>query len=55
MRPVRHTKQAAKKYPTQTQSHDCHQDKPSTIIDDEIIQVFYATRPIITHSLAQIP
>lgn len=41
MRPVRQTKQAARKYPTQTQSHDCHQDRPSTIIDDEIIQVFY--------------
>ena len=40
MRPVRQTKQAARKYPTQTQSHDCHQDRPSTIIDDEIIQVF---------------
>ena len=41
MRPVRQTKQAAKKYPTQTQIHDCHQDKPSTIIEDEIIHVFY--------------
>lgn len=41
IRPVRYTKQAAMKYPTQTHIHDCHQDKPSWIIDDEIIHVFY--------------
>jgi hypothetical protein len=42
MRPVKQTKQAARKYPNQTHNHDCHQDKPSTIIEDEIIHVFYA-------------
>lgn len=41
MRPVRHTKLAAMKYPIQTQIHDCHHERPSTIIEDEIIQVFW--------------
>jgi hypothetical protein len=34
-------KQAAMLYPIQTQSHDCHHDRPglAAIIDDDIIQV----------------
>jgi hypothetical protein len=40
MRPVRQTKDAAMKYPIQTQIHACHHERPSTIIDEEIIQVF---------------
>jgi hypothetical protein len=34
-------KQAAMLYPIQTQSHDCHQDRPglAAIMDDDIIQV----------------
>ena len=39
MRPVKQMKQAAMEYPIQTQSHDCHHERPFTIIDDEIIQV----------------
>jgi hypothetical protein len=35
-------KMAANKYPTHTQSHDCHQDMPLTIIDEDIIHVFWA-------------
>jgi hypothetical protein len=34
-------KMAAKKYPTHTQSHDCHQEMPLTIIDEDIIHVFW--------------
>lgn len=45
MRPVRQTKHAARKYPIQTQIHDCHQDRPSTIIEEEIIHVFYLYQP----------
>jgi hypothetical protein len=41
MRPVRQIKMAAMKYPTQTQIQDCHHERPSTIIEEEIIQVFY--------------
>lgn len=36
----RQTKTAARKYPNQTQIHDCHHARPSTIIAEEIIQVF---------------
>jgi phosphatidylglycerophosphatase A len=36
------TKAAATKYPTQTQIQDCHQERPSTIIEEEIIHVFIA-------------
>jgi hypothetical protein len=32
-------KQAAMEYPSQTQIHDCHHERPATIIDEEIIQV----------------
>ena len=39
MRPVKQTKQPAIAYPNHTHSHDCHQDSPATIMDDEIIQV----------------
>lgn len=40
--PVNTTKQAAMVYPSQTHSHDCHHESPlATIIDEEIIQVFY--------------
>jgi hypothetical protein len=41
MRPVRQINTAAMKYPTQTQIQDCHHERPSTIIEEEIIQVFY--------------
>lgn len=40
MRPVRQTKHAAIVYPIQTQSHDCHQDRPATTMELEIIHVF---------------
>jgi hypothetical protein len=40
IRPVMQMKQAAIVYPIHTQSHDCHQDRPPAIIEDEIIQVF---------------
>lgn len=39
------------KYPIQTQIHDCHHDRPSTIIEDEIIQVFYS-RVLLTKILS---
>jgi hypothetical protein len=38
---------ADKKYPTQTHNHDCHQERPSTIIDEEIIQVFCNHRDLL--------
>ena len=42
MRPVIQMKTPAIEYPIQTQSHDCHHDSPPpTIMEDEIIQVFY--------------
>jgi hypothetical protein len=39
MRPVAQIKQAAMEYPIHTQSHDCHHDRPATIMEDEIIHV----------------
>jgi hypothetical protein len=43
--PVRHTKQAAIVYPSQTQIQDCHQERPPPlIIELAIIQVFYGGR-----------
>jgi hypothetical protein len=33
-------KMAAMVYPIHTQSHDCHQERPLAIMEDEIIQVF---------------
>ena len=41
IRPVMQMKVADIVYPIQTQSHDCHQERPLTIMDDEIIQVFW--------------
>jgi hypothetical protein len=41
IRPVKQMKTAAIEYPIHTQSHDCHQDKPPAIMEDEIIQVFW--------------
>ena len=40
--PVRQTKEAAMVYPSQTQIHDSHQERPTagTIMEDEIIHVF---------------
>lgn len=43
MRPVKQMKTAAIRYPNHTQSHDCHHDRPPTIMEDDIIQVFYGT------------
>lgn len=40
MRPVKQTKQAAIVYPSQTQIHDCHHERPLVTIADDIIQVF---------------
>jgi hypothetical protein len=40
IRPVKQMKQAAIEYPIHTQSHDCHQERPLAIMEDEIIQVF---------------
>jgi hypothetical protein len=39
MRPVEQIKHAAIAYPIQTQIHDCHQESPATIMDEEIIHV----------------
>jgi hypothetical protein len=39
MRPVRQMKQPAMAYPIQTHNHDCHQDRPLTIMAELIIQV----------------
>lgn len=39
MRPVAQMKHAAMAYPIQTQSQDCHHDRPAETIEDEIIQV----------------
>jgi hypothetical protein len=41
IRPVKQMKQAAMEYPIHTQSHDCHQERPLAIMEDEIIQVFW--------------
>ena len=40
MRPVKQMKQAAMVYPSQTQIHDCHHERPLVTIADDIIQVF---------------
>lgn len=40
IRPVKQMKHAAMAYPSHTQSHDCHHERPAAIIDPEIIQVF---------------
>lgn len=39
MRPVRQMKHAAMEYPIHTQIHDCHQESPEMIMEEEIIQV----------------
>lgn len=39
MRPVKQTKKAAIEYPSQTHIHDCHHDRPLTIMEELIIQV----------------
>lgn len=41
MRPVMQMKQPAMEYPIHTQSHDCHQERPFAIMEDEIIHVFW--------------
>ena len=39
MRPVMATNTPAMEYPIQTHSHDCHHERPATIMEDEIIHV----------------
>lgn len=38
MRPVIQTKAPAIAYPSHTQIHDCHQERPATTMDEDIIQ-----------------
>ena len=58
IRPVMQMKVPEMKYPIQTQSHDCHQDSPPMIMEEDIIHVFYSPLvddveewPIETHNV----
>lgn len=42
IRPVMQMKVPEMKYPIQTQSHDCHHDRPPMIMEEDIIHVFYS-------------
>lgn len=47
MRPVKQINAAAIRYPNHTQSHDCHHERPPTIMEDDIIQVFYESSALV--------